>query len=542
MESSKLKIGVLLDGVLIQAWQAECLRQIMHSGIAEIAVLIFNKSPKTSGTQSPYFYRLYRKLDRLIFKTKADAFESCFIETIFDSSIAKISVQPIQEKYTDTFPEATLEDIQDFDLDILLRFGFRILKGPILQVAKLGVWSFHHGDPKAYRGGPPAFWEVMHGQSISSVVLMRINENLDQGQILYQSFTQTDPVSVQRNANKLFWLSSFFVERTLLKLHQIGRESWEKDIANQAEVPKAALLRPPKAWEMVSLIFKLISRTIKRKVRELRFQAHWKIGKHTCTSEKKDLKLSSEEVLNIEHPDPSAFYWADPFPLVVEGKEYVLVEEFDKNAQKGRIACLEWIQERLEYKSKMDEPWHLSYPFVWQEDGDLLVIPEAAESGKIYAYRALDFPKAWIRDRVIFDGEAYDPTLLKKDGRYWLFINQKAHPACSSFDELYLYYSDKLEPYSWVSHPQNPIVSDVRKSRPAGRIFEKDGKLFRPAQDSGLRYGHRIHIQEILLINTDNYQERTLRTIEPKTNSQVLGIHTYNESPQGIYLDMYFRR
>jgi len=88
----------------------------------------------------------------------------------------------------------------------------------------------------------------------------------------------------------------------------------------------------------------------------------------------------------------------------------------------------------------------------------------------------------------------------------------------------------------------NPIVSDVRKSRPAGKLFHKDGKLYRPAQDSGKRYGHRIAVQEILKLTESDFEERTAFFIEPELVDGALGVHTLNFCENKMFLDFYFRK
>ena len=49
--------------------------------------------------------------------------------------------------------------------DVLLRIGgFGIVKEPLLSLCRAGVLSYHHGDMRRYRGQPPAFWELYHGE------------------------------------------------------------------------------------------------------------------------------------------------------------------------------------------------------------------------------------------------------------------------------------------------------------------------------------------------------------------------------------------
>lgn len=499
---------------------------------ADIVLAVINRQPKSSGKKSPFLYRLYRALDRKLFRQSPDAFAPKNLSGIVGWDVPMLEVSPNQRKFTDEFTDVDLELIRTYQPDLIVRFGFRILKGKILILAPMGVWSFHHGDPAVYRGGPPAFWEVMHKLPITGVALLQLIEKLDQGPVLYQSWTQTDPLSVQRNANKLFWLSSTFLLRALRRLKR------DSQIFPHFSLPTtpAPLWTPPSNWAMIGFVWKLLLRTSTRKIMEWRRPAHWEVGQLSLSEQGFPNSIKEEQVRKI-HPADQQVYWADPFPISHQGNEYVFVEEFAQVKKKGSISCVlpDGSSQRV-----LEEAWHLSYPFVWEENGEMFLLPESAEAGKLYLYRAEAFPKKWVRNSVVFEGEAYDPTILKKDGLYWLFVNQKAHSACSPFDELFLYFTEDIQHPHWQAHPKNPIVSDVRCSRPAGRIFEKAGRWYRPAQDSGLRYGHRIQIREILVLTKEEYQEATVQTIEPDAGT--LGIHTLNFGEKGAWLDFYDRR
>lgn len=534
------RIAILLDSESVQSWQAECIRQIVDSGLAEISSLIINQNPKTSGAASPLLYRFYRKLDRVLFKTAEDAFRDISIFSVLDSNTSRLYISPIQSKYKDEFEKKDLEKLWGFDLDIIIRFGFRILKGEILQIPKLGVWSFHHGDPAYYRGGPPAFWEVMNSQPTTAAVLMRINEKLDQGTILYKTLTQTDPLYVQRNANKLFWASSFFVSRVLKEINSKGIEQWEKGLSRSSTDIIAPLWKPPGTFSLIQVVSSLFFRNGFRKWKELLQKPHWQIARAGKLDSRELLVLGENEAEIWEHPNPSKHYLADPFTQTLKGKEYLFVEEFDKASQKGRISYVEKINGKIQITPVIEEEWHLSYPFMFNHENAVYMIPEAAQSRNVYLYEAIDFPLKWERTGVFFPKEAYDPTLVKKDGLFWLFVNQRSHEACSPFDELYLYWSTDFKNPTWNPHPQNPIVSDVTCARPAGKPFQENGTWFRPAQDSGLRYGHQVQIQEIVTWTKEEYKEKTVQTITPA--SGFLGIHTFNKTGQIAWIDFHSRR
>jgi hypothetical protein len=534
-----IRIGILLDSLTVQAWQGETIRQIVKTGFAEVAVLVVNQYPKASGKPSPFLYKAYRKIDRILFKTELDAFTDESIFSVLNKSTKQLQVTPIQKKYSDYFNPEDIAQIKSQNLDVLLRFGFRILKGEILKAAKYGVWSFHHGDPDYYRGGPPAFWEIMNSQNLTGSVLMQLAESLDQGKILYQSWSQTDPLSVQRNANRTFWTSAFFVARVLNHIRQVGEENWLAQLQKQEIPPKSQLLVPPRTLAMAQLWTKLLIRNSKRKIQEFFKKPHWELGlvKRNEWHLSQPLNWQSIKILTSPHSDHT--FWADPFPVKSESRTHVFLEEWDKKKKKGRI--LLWGNDK-EPTVILEEPWHLSYPFLWKEKDKFFLIPESAEAGTLYRYEAIDFPVMWKPRQEFFPEEAYDPTIWKTAEGYWLFVNQKPHPVASPFDELYLYFSESWEKPNWKPHPQNPIVSDVRKSRPAGHLFEMNGKLYRPAQDSELRYGHRIRIQEVLQLDKNTYREQEAYILNPPEKDGILGMHTINFTEDTVYFDFYSRK
>jgi hypothetical protein len=511
----------------------------MHTQFAEITLLIVNQRPKPSGNPSPFLYKIYRKIDRILFKTELDAFTDESIFSVLDKSTKQLQVIPVQKKFSDGFQAEDIAQIKSQNLDVLLRFGFRILKGEILNAAKYGVWYFHHGDPEYYRGGPPAFWEVMNAQNLTGSVLMQLNESLDQGKILYQSWSQTDALSVQRNANRTFWNSAFFVSRVLNHIRQVGEETWLAQLHNQETPYKSQLLVPPTTTKMARLWAKLLIRNSKRKIQESLKKPHWQLGLVQRMDWDLSQPLTWDKINVLENPNPSKTFWADPFPIKTGDRTFAFLEEWDKKKKKGRI--LLW-EEGKEPKVILQEPWHLSYPFLWKEKEQFYLIPESSEAARLYRYEALDFPDSWKPGEEFFPGEAFDPTIWKTPEGYWLFVNQKAHPECSPFDELYLYFSESWEKPDWKSHPQNPIVSDARKSRPAGNLFVENGKLYRPAQDSELRYGHRIRIQEVIQLDKDKYLEKEAYILNPPMKTGILGMHTINFTEDAVFMDFYSRR
>ena len=123
-----------------------------------------------------------------------------------------------------------------------------------------------------------------------------------------------------------------------------------------------------------------------------------------------------------------------------------------------------------------------------------------------------------------------------------MFTNIKENEGASSWDELFLFYADSPLSAVWTPHPANPIVSDVRKARPAGGIFQHKDGLIRPSQDSSRGYGYRLHFNRILTLNETEYREEVFSTFTPDRDWQVRGLHTFNQAGHIVVMDGKSRR
>ena len=138
--------------------------------------------------------------------------------------------------------------------------------------------------------------------------------------------------------------------------------------------------------------------------------------------------------------------------------------------------------------------------------------------------------------------QAVDVTILKKKDRYWMFANIRENNGASTLDELFLFSSKELKSDQWQPHPQNPIISDVRSSRPAGKIFQYNNELYRPSQNSAKRYGHAMNINKIVTLNEDIYEEAIVNQIFPNWEKNVRATHTLNFDENLTVIDALIRK
>lgn len=231
-----------------------------------------------------------------------------------------------------------------------------------------------------------------------------------------------------------------------------------------------------------------------------------------------------------------AEFWADPCLVEADGRPLVFVEEMWPD-RKGIIACVELrdgTARRLGVA--LEESAHLSYPQVFSHDGKWHMTVESSKLNRVSLYRATRFPLDWERVGDLITGRVCcDPTLHFHEGHWYLFATVSEN-GNGTWDELFLFVSDRLEgPFK--PHPANPIVSDVRRARPAGRLFVRNGKLIRPAQDCAANYGSAVVFNEVLVLSPTHYDERPLSRLAPDWAPGLTACHTYSASDTLEVLD-----
>ena len=223
-------------------------------------------------------------------------------------------------------------------------------------------------------------------------------------------------------------------------------------------------------------------------------------------------------------------YLADPFIIFRDNKDFVFVEEYDYATKKGYISVIhDWNKPTTKI---IDEPYHLSYPFLIEDGGTLYMIPESSAGGKIHCYSCQKFPFEWRKEQIIIDEAILDPTIFKSNGKFWMFYT-KPSQSCS---ELHLRYSDKLLG-EWKEHPSNPIKVAAKICRPAGPVFEVNNVLYRPSQDSTGGYGDNIIINKITELSTSVFREEPVNVISPANQYPYTGMHHVSHTTNMLVID-----
>ena len=187
----------------------------------------------------------------------------------------------------------------------------------------------------------------------------------------------------------------------------------------------------------------------------------------------------------------------------------------------------------------LEKPYHLSYPFVFEWENNFYMIPETAANKTVELYRCKKFPDEWEFVMNLFENiTLVDCTLYYQNGIWWMFACTQNHPVTTSNDQLLLFHSENLFSNNWIAHPQNPVVTDISNCRSGGKIFSKDGKLYRPAQNNASQqYGYALKINCIEVLNEEEYRETEVFEILPGVKNNLLAVHAINFTDDVIVID-----
>ena len=234
----------------------------------------------------------------------------------------------------------------------------------------------------------------------------------------------------------------------------------------------------------------------------------------------------------------SFLYWrADPFLFEHKGETYLFAELFHRIKGKGVIGVSKIENGKCgKFKVCLDLPYHLSYPCVFEDNGEIYMVPECARSGKITVYKSVVFPYSWEESYVLYDGAGVDTTPMpKSSGSDLSFISTLRVDNNRENNCLFA-----------VSHgkEERVLIKDDFTVRSAGHFFRDNSTLLRPSQDCTNSYGGALIFKKVLDPSAESYKEETYNSINVNdievNDKRYLfnGIHTYNKTGEYEVIDL----
>jgi hypothetical protein len=512
---AKLRVAVVADNARQPRWIVEALARAAATEFAELAAVCLDTA--AAGSSPPLLWQAYCRADRHLFGG-GDWSAPRDVTQLVPAS-RRIGLGDFAAERFDVI--VALGDVDDVKLALLARYG---------------VWRYCFGEGQGIREALAGVREVIER---SSVTASGIRIHLGGGRpdrLAYRSWSRTLPLSVAKSRDNVFAKATEFLARALRSLHTSGAAWLENETFPACALPAEGFPGTPAVMRDIS---RMGARLAGRAAEKLFTVEQWSIAFRFADEESWNASLEGFHRL----VPPKDRFWADPFPIQRNGRNYIFFEELPFAAGKAHISVVE-----VDAEGRASEPvrvlerdYHLSYPFLVEEDGELYMIPETAGNNTIEIYKCVEFPHKWRRERVLVDGVfAADATLHRANDRWWMFANTSSNGA-EIHDELHLYSSDKLLG-DWKPHRANPVKSDVRSARPAGRLFWSGNRLYRPGQICAPLYGSGVSLNRVTCLTADEFSEEEDSRIVPSEAGGMLGLHTINRAGNLSVADAFVRR
>ncbi|MEX0833900.1 MAG: hypothetical protein WD276_08565 [Actinomycetota bacterium] len=503
VEDQPLKFGIMCRGTSFPAWQARAVEELLKLPGVDAGLLILGSRPSGEDRARRFIGRrdkLWTLYNRTYVAKRSRAARRVDMSDTLEG-IPAIECSVREEGYSEYFSDEDVERIQGYDLDFILRFGFGIIRGEILEAARYGVWSFHHDDEQKYRGSPPCFHEIRTGDPVTGSILQRLTERLDGGIVLQKGWFRTIDHSYVRNRDEAYFGSAGWPARVCREMRS-GAATYLEDEPTSSE---ARIFRNPGNVRTAMFLAKLAKNFVRSQLRGLFRADTWGVG-----IARMPIEVFLEEMPAIDWlPGPGGTrYVADPFGIQKGEETAILVEDFDYTTRRGTISVFEPPVTRPVLPMEV----HASYPYTFEHAGEIYCVPEIEKSRRVVLFRAVRFPGEWEEAAVLLeDVPALDPTVFRHGGRWWLFC---AEPDPAQNARLFAWHAaDLAGPYQ--EHAANPLKVDIRSTRPAGTPFLHKGVLYRPAQDRSRTYGGAVAINRVETLTPDEFREEVVRVVGP---------------------------
>lgn len=290
--SGKLRVALLMDDRCLNKWQEEALSAI--SDLVDVVVVLNCRNTVTSKTllkHCAYYALNLVSMKSALTKKQRPDFESC--PTIDFNSIYVGAWQSI--------PDEVVSCVIEADAAVILKFGMSLLKMDNLE--PLDVLSFHHGDPRYYRGRPAGFYELLHGVKTVGVMVQKLSNVLDGGEVIALGHFKAFEYSYSETIQGMYRNSPPILRRAVMNYIAGVRVTID---------PSGKNYRLPSNLLVLRFCARLVAKKAKRLIYGAFFEKRWNVAVF------KKFDLASVDGLFVANaksatvPERFSFY-ADPF-------------------------------------------------------------------------------------------------------------------------------------------------------------------------------------------------------------------------------------
>jgi len=525
-------VGAIVDSLDVPVWVAHFLEQVDSSNCLELTLLVCIGEKlhpwawKDLGhAHGSLLFRAWTWIDYRLFKTRTR--EPNALEIVrFTSKHGTPQVLRSSHQGS-SLGACDLGAIRAAHTDVLLDFT-GTAPPEVRNCARYGLWSLERGGTVI----PSLLHDMCDGRSELEVILDLKQNGTDES--LGSLRFPTDFLSLFRNYNRYCWDQAKAMARTLRGLQLCG---WGY-VKEQLRTCQRRNCELPGNGATAFLLLRCLSSGSRIALDRGFRREDWFIAyRQSCPVLVPETAPSTFVVVRA----PRDRFYADPFVVEKDGRTFIFFEDYSFSEGKGAISVIEIdaVGNPGKPEPVLEASYHLSYPCVFEWDGEMYMVPETKDNRTIELYRSDNFPRGWRRERVLMRGvSTVDSTILRYQGKFWLFTSglNESKRLFRGDNELFLLFSET--PFGpWVPHPKNPVVSGVRRARPAGQLFFEGGQLIRPSQDCLGLPGRGVCLNRVDLLSESDYAETPIATVASNWFTRNIGTHTFNQSSRYQVID-----
>ena len=290
-------------------------------------------------------FTLQMKVEAVLYKPKPTVDASEIVNKTKD--VETIYLSPVRKGFVDLFSKEDAEKVKAYDLDIILRHEFNIIRGDILDAARYGIWSYHHADNAVNRGLPPGFWEVFYNEPCCGVTLQRLTSELDGGLIIDKAWFNWDwPFS--KTNHELLEKSVVLLFKNIEKLLREGKLETKKSLTYYNR-----LYKQPNLTCILKYMVRYYLNILTRIPEKLFPNTGKRLNCWTLFIGKGNFLESTLFRIN-PMPMPKNEFWADPFFIKYDNQLYVFFENYSYQTKRGKISSGKVVEEETGNYSIID--------------------------------------------------------------------------------------------------------------------------------------------------------------------------------------------
>lgn len=513
-----MRIAILSDGRTLARWQRRAVESIAADH--RLFLLACAEAPRRRNLRAHAFYYALNLLTIRNCETRRVPFPEGAL-----SLAGRFDCLPEMDGAWARLPEKAIDWLRDQHIDAVIKFGLSLLTVPSVDVLPVPILSYHHGDPRVFRGRPSGFYEMREGVPYLGQIIQRLSNRVDAGEVLAFGQTRAQPHSYRATLVEAFRLSPLLLPMALANL-AAGR--------TLPLAPTGRNYRLPSSSTVLTFSLQAAKHFLARLAYGAAVEKQWRVASLDVGKPADPiaaLHLAADRCAEWQETRParSHSFHADPF--FYGGRNDIIVEALNRRTGKGELVRIRGTAHEI----ITGVGGHYSYPGSIEEGGHLYLVPETVQWCDSAAW-TLSEDKLRHASSLQVPGtrRLLDPTLLRHSGRVFLFANRLEEGAAV----LRLWHAAGLfEPF--IEHPRSPVRLSVRGGRMAGPVRRWPAGLFRLGQDLGAGYGDGIVAFRISELTTQDYAEEEAGAF---AFSHVRGPHTVSMSGSTLMFDWYRNR